>query len=243
MKVDRINERGRPTTSSPSCPPLGGDASTSNRSSSARTSTPSPRGPGINDNGSGSATILEIAEQFAARGIDPEHGAVRVVRRRGVQPPRLDAYVNQLSAGGEGAHHGEPELRHGRLAELRPLRLRRRQLGVPGRPRRGRRARPARARSSRSSRTTSATRACLGPDAVQRPLGLRPVHRAGHPRRRPVHRRRGREDRAQAPIYGGTAGVAYDPCYHQACDTFANNNEQGLDEMSDATAHATTRTR
>jgi hypothetical protein len=43
----------------------------------------------------------------------------------------------------------------------------------------------------------------------------------------------------QAAIYGGTAGTAYDPCYHQACDTFANNNDQGLDEMSDAAAHAT----
>jgi Zn-dependent M28 family amino/carboxypeptidase len=42
----------------------------------------------------------------------------------------------------------------------------------------------------------------------------------------------------EAAIYGGTAGVAYDPCYHQACDTFANTSEQALDEMSDAAAHA-----
>jgi Zn-dependent M28 family amino/carboxypeptidase len=42
----------------------------------------------------------------------------------------------------------------------------------------------------------------------------------------------------QAAVYGGTAGVAYDPCYHQACDTFANNNDTGLDQMSDAAAHA-----
>ncbi len=31
------------------------------------------QGPGINDNGSGSATILEIAEQFAKRGIEPKN--------------------------------------------------------------------------------------------------------------------------------------------------------------------------
>ena len=43
---------------------------------------------------------------------------------------------------------------------------------------------------------------------------------------------------AQAAIYGGTAGVAYDPCYHQACDTYANNSDTGLDQMSDAAAHA-----
>ena len=43
---------------------------------------------------------------------------------------------------------------------------------------------------------------------------------------------------AQAATYGGTAGTAYDPCYHQACDTYANNSDTGLDQMSDAVAHA-----
>jgi Zn-dependent M28 family amino/carboxypeptidase len=34
---------------------------------------------------------------------------------------------------------------------------------------------------------------------------------------------------AQAAEYGGTAGAQLDPCYHQACDTFANTgNELGL---------------
>ena len=33
-------------------------------------------------------------------------------------------------------------------------------------------------------------------------------------------------------------GRQYDPCYHQACDTFANNSNTGLDQMSDAAAHA-----
>ena len=44
---------------------------------------------------------------------------------------------------------------------------------------------------------------------------------------------------AQAAIYGGTAGVAYDPCYHQACDTIANLSSTALDQMSDAIAHST----
>lgn len=42
----------------------------------------------------------------------------------------------------------------------------------------------------------------------------------------------------QAAIYGGSAGVAFDPCYHLACDTYANNNETALDQMTDAAAHA-----
>ncbi|HEU4451335.1 MAG TPA: M28 family metallopeptidase [Gaiellaceae bacterium] len=43
----------------------------------------------------------------------------------------------------------------------------------------------------------------------------------------------------QAAIYGGMAGVAYDPCYHQACDTIANVSTTAIDQMSDAIAHST----
>jgi len=42
----------------------------------------------------------------------------------------------------------------------------------------------------------------------------------------------------QAAIYGGTAGTAYDPCYHAACDTYANFSPVALDQMSDAIANA-----
>ena len=42
----------------------------------------------------------------------------------------------------------------------------------------------------------------------------------------------------QEAKYGGTAGDPYDACYHLACDTFANNNNRSLDQLSDATAHA-----
>jgi aminopeptidase Y len=41
---------------------------------------------------------------------------------------------------------------------------------------------------------------------------------------------------AQVALWGGTAGVAYDPCYHQACDTYANVNELALDMNADAVA-------
>ncbi len=41
----------------------------------------------------------------------------------------------------------------------------------------------------------------------------------------------------QAKVYGGTAGQAYDPCYHSACDTRANISVQAIDQMSDAAAH------
>jgi Zn-dependent M28 family amino/carboxypeptidase len=44
---------------------------------------------------------------------------------------------------------------------------------------------------------------------------------------------------AQRDIYGGIIGEQYDPCYHEACDTFANNSNEVLDLNSDAIAFAT----
>lgn len=44
---------------------------------------------------------------------------------------------------------------------------------------------------------------------------------------------------AEAALWGGTAGQQYDPCYHLACDTYANNNDDALDVNSDAVAYAT----
>ena len=43
---------------------------------------------------------------------------------------------------------------------------------------------------------------------------------------------------AQVALFGGTAGDPLDPCYHQACDTFDNNNNEILDQFGDAAAHA-----
>jgi Zn-dependent M28 family amino/carboxypeptidase len=49
----------------------------------------------------------------------------------------------------------------------------------------------------------------------------------------------GRKTLEQRDIYGGIAGQQYDPCYHQACDTFSNNSNEVLDLNSDAIAFAT----
>ncbi|MGH2589236.1 MAG: M28 family peptidase, partial [Actinomycetota bacterium] len=53
----------------------------------------------------------------------------------------------------------------------------------------------------------------------------------------------------QVAVYGGIAGAQYDPCYHQACDTFKGSGSGNgatapglglvvLDQFSDAAAHA-----
>jgi len=43
----------------------------------------------------------------------------------------------------------------------------------------------------------------------------------------------------QEAIYGGTAGEQYDPCYHLACDTFDNISLEVLDLNADAVAAST----
>jgi Zn-dependent M28 family amino/carboxypeptidase len=40
-------------------------------------------------------------------------------------------------------------------------------------------------------------------------------------------------------VYGGTADAPYDSCYHQACDTIANLSTTALDQLGDAAAHGT----
>ncbi|MCM5681547.1 M28 family metallopeptidase [Schlegelella sp. S2-27] len=43
----------------------------------------------------------------------------------------------------------------------------------------------------------------------------------------------------EVALWGGTAGVAYDPCYHQACDTMNNVNWEALGINADAVAYST----
>ena len=41
----------------------------------------------------------------------------------------------------------------------------------------------------------------------------------------------------QVTKYGGTAGVAYDACYHQACDDIDNLSRRALSQLGKAAAH------
>lgn len=42
----------------------------------------------------------------------------------------------------------------------------------------------------------------------------------------------------EAVLWGGTAGIAYDPCYHQACDDIGNLSHTALGINADAVAYA-----
>lgn len=41
----------------------------------------------------------------------------------------------------------------------------------------------------------------------------------------------------QVALYGGTAGIPFDICYHQGCDDLFNLDTRGYDQMADAAAH------
>jgi Zn-dependent M28 family amino/carboxypeptidase len=43
----------------------------------------------------------------------------------------------------------------------------------------------------------------------------------------------------EAELFGGTAGAAYDACYHSACDDITNINAEVLEQMADAITHST----
>ena len=80
-------------------------------------------GPGINDNGTGTAAILEIAIQMAKIDIEPGN-RVRFAFWSGEEDGLHGSnyYVSQLTES-EIKHRGEPQLRHGRFAQLGELRL------------------------------------------------------------------------------------------------------------------------
>ncbi len=197
-------------------------------------------GPGINDNGSGTATILEIAEQYAARGLEPNN-RIRFAFWGAEEFNLVGStfYVNQLSED-ELADH---------MANL--------NFDMVGSPNYVRFV-----YDGDNSAFPVGPAAADGPDGSAQiesvfvsyfanqglpsdptPFSGRsdygPFIAAGVPAGGLFTGAEGEKTARQAAIYGGTAGLAYDPCYHQACDTFANNNNRGLDEMSDAAAHAT----
>jgi Zn-dependent M28 family amino/carboxypeptidase len=199
-------------------------------------------GPGINDNGSGSGTILEIAETFAAQERETRN-KVRFMWFAAEEFNLLGSqfYVNSLTP----AQRAQIELMLNFDMVGSPNFVRFVYDGdnsaVPVGP--GAAAGPPgsaeiervfahyfASQGLASEETAFSGRSDYGPfiaASVNIPAGGLFTGAEGI------------KTAAQAATYGGTAGMAYDPCYHQACDTFANNSYVGLDQMSDAAAHAT----
>jgi Zn-dependent M28 family amino/carboxypeptidase len=198
-----------------------------------------PRGPGINDNGSGSATILEVAETFAAQERSPQ-SKVRF------------AWWGAEEFGLLGSNHYVASLSQTQLDRI-ALNLNFDMIGSPNYVRfvydgnnsafpvgPGAAAGPAGSGAIEDAfhRYFSA----VGLASSETPFSGRsdygPFIAKGIPAGGLFTGAEGTKTAAEAAIYGGTAGTSYDSCYHLFCDAFSNVNQKGLDEMSDAVAHA-----
>lgn len=195
------------------------------------------RGPGINDNGSGTATILEIAEVFAAQGRTPRnklrfmwYGAEEIT------PALIGStfYVNSLSQ----AERDKIELM-----------LNFDMVGSPNFVRfvydgnnSGGGGAVGPAGSGAIEQLFLDYFASQGLPTAPTPFNGRsdygPFIAVGIPAGGLFTGAEGIKTADQAATYGGTAGQQYDPCYHLACDTIDNNSNTALDQMSDAAAHA-----
>lgn len=193
-----------------------------------------PEGPGINDNGSGSATILETALQIAKLNIYTQK-AIRFIWFGAEEYGLLGSqyYVNQLS-----------EAERARISVMLNFDM----VASPNFVR----------FVYDGDGSDTGTAGPAGSDVIEKVFvdyfksaGLKtaatafdgrsdygPFIDVGIPAGGLFSGAEGIKTRQQAAIYGGTAGVAYDACYHQACDRITNINNTSLAQMSDAVAHA-----
>jgi Zn-dependent M28 family amino/carboxypeptidase len=189
------------------------------------------RGPGINDNGSGSAVILEVAEQIART--KPRNrlrfvwwgaeelgllGSRHYVQRLSpaarrqialylnadmVGSPNFVRFVYDGEAGNAPA--GSAAIERVFTSYFRSRRIEYRETGLGG-----------------------------GSDHAS-------FAAAGIPVGGLFTGADGRKSADEAADFGGRAGQSYDPCYHRPCDTLANVNARALDQLGDALAHAVLR--
>ena len=192
-------------------------------------------GPGINDNGSGSSAILETALQMAALGIEPEN-RVRFAFWGGEEDGLIGSeyYVSQLDA---------------RAIRQHAVNLNFDMVGSPNFVRFVYDGDGSAFGATGPNGSARVERVFLDYFASQG-LATSPTEFDGRsdyfafinngiPAGGLFTGAEGIKTAEEAAVYGGTAGVAYDPCYHQACDTLANLSERALDQMSDAIAHVT----
>jgi Zn-dependent M28 family amino/carboxypeptidase len=202
-------------------------------------------GPGINDNGSGSGTILEIAEVFAAQNREPRN-KLRFMWYGAEEFSLLgsDFYVDGLSQ----AERDKIELMLNFDMVGSPNFVRfvydgdgshTPAAGPPG----------SAAIEQVFLDYFSGVGLLNAPTAFDGRSDYGPFIAVGIPAGGLFTGAEGIKTAQQATDYGGQAGAQYDPCYHQACDTFAGTGSgagstapglglTALDQMSDAVAHA-----
>ena len=194
-----------------------------------------PEGAGINDNGSGTATILEIALQMARLDVEPNN-KVRFAFWGAEESGLLGSeyYVNTL-----------PEERlNGTMVNLNFD-----MVGSPNFVRfvydgDGSDTDPAGPDGSGQVERVftdyfASQNLETDPTEFSGRSDYGPFIAAGIPAGGLFSGAEGIKTAEQAATYGGTPGVAYDECYHSACDDIDNLSIRALNQFSDAAAHAT----
>ncbi|MGW5688680.1 M28 family peptidase [Nonomuraea sp. NPDC003754] len=193
-------------------------------------------GPGINDNGSGSASILETALEVSRQALQPTKHlrfawwGAEELGLRGSQ-----FYVGNLSATDRAKIKGYLNFD---------------MVGSPnagyfvydGDNSDGVGSGPGPAGSAELERTLQDYFASIGVPTRGTDFDGRsdygPFISRGIPAGGTFTGAEGIKSSAQAQLWGGTAGQAFDPCYHRSCDTTSNVNDTALDRNADAAAYA-----
>ncbi|MGO4193159.1 M20/M25/M40 family metallo-hydrolase [Arthrobacter sp. YAF17] len=193
-------------------------------------------GPGINDNGSGVAAILETAKWMKENGISPAN-RVRFAFW-GAEENDLDGsrhYVNELSKAEKdqtaaylnvdmaASPNGVRSFHDGDGSDV----------GDAG-PKGSQEIEEVFFRFFESNSLPAETTPFEDGDS-----DYDPFLRAGIPGGGLFTGEEGKKTKAQVQAYGGVAGKVLDSCYHKACDTTSNANADLLKEMSAAMAYAT----
>jgi Zn-dependent M28 family amino/carboxypeptidase len=181
-----------------------------------------PEGPGINDNGSGSATVLEIAEKMSELGIEPRN-RVRF------------AFWGAEELGLFGSKYYVDQLDERQLGDL-AVYLNFDMVASPNYVRFIYGSGDVREvfENYFASRDLKAETVDLKGGSDHGPFAAEGVPVGGF-----FSGAEGRKTGEQAEVYGGEAGVAYDGCYHEACDDVGNLSTKALEQLSNGAAYAT----
>ena len=194
-------------------------------------------GPGSNDNGSGSATLIEIAEQIASQDLTPKN------RLRfafwGAEEAGLvgsTAYVEEQAANG-GIADIEANLNFDMVGSTNFVRFVYDGDLSDSAPPPGGAPDGSGQIEGVFARYFDGEGLAHAPTAFDGRSDYGPFISNGVPAGGLFTGAEGIKTEEQAATYGGTAGAPYDPCYHQECDAIDNLSSTALDQMSDAAAH------
>ncbi|MET1062719.1 MAG: M28 family metallopeptidase [Aeromicrobium sp.] len=193
-------------------------------------------GPGINDNGSGSANILEIAKQYVKTGL---------VKK--AQRPVRFAFWAAEEKGLLGSYHYVETLSDAQRDKIY-ANLNFDMIGSPNYVRfvydgdgsSDGNSGPAGSAEIEDVFTSYFAKRKLAsaPTPFDGRSDYGPFIEVGIPAGGLFSGAEGIKTAEEATLFGGTAGAAYDACYHQACDDITNLSTKAIKELGDAAAHS-----